>query len=66
MNETLKAQARYSGYRDRIVVDCCPYCGGTHYHGATGDDQGQSREADCFRGEYKLDFTPLQVKGESE
>ncbi len=49
-----KAKARY-GFRNRIIVDNCPYCGKTHYHSPGGDD-GQ-RMADCGKGEYILDFS---------
>lgn len=40
---------------NRIVVDVCPYCGWIHYHlPPIGDG---IRLADCFKGEYVLDFT---------
>lgn len=53
MEEVKTAKARY-GF-NRIVVDDCPYCHKTHYHGfPIGDGQ---RMADCFQGEYILDFT---------
>lgn len=51
---TVKAKARVGG-TGRIVVDDCPFCHKTHYHMLPEGD-GQ-RLADCFRGEYILDFT---------
>ena len=48
------AEARHSGL-GKIVVDKCPYCGGTHYHNYP-EAEG-IREAECLRGEYKLDFS---------
>ena len=50
----LKAKARYSYGTGRIIVDDCPYCHRTHYHNHP-IDSGQ-RMADCFQGEYILDF----------
>lgn len=39
-----------------LVVAHCPYCGKRHrhYHGGSGDEL--IREADCFRGQYKLEL----------
>lgn len=51
-----KAKARY-GFRGRIVVDVCPYCGKTHHHNPGPDDDDLQRLADCFKGEYVLDFS---------
>ena len=48
----LKAKARW-GFK-RIVVDDCPYCHRTHYHNAPVGEG--ARMADCFKGEYLLDF----------
>lgn len=48
----LKAKARW-GF-NRIVVDDCPYCHRAHYHNAPIGEG--ARTADCFRGEYLLDF----------
>lgn len=53
-NETKKAKARYGG-TGRIVVDDCPFCHHTHYHNPpVGEGQ---RAADCYQGEYILDFS---------
>lgn len=52
----LKAKARW-GFQ-RIVVDDCPYCHRTHYHNAPVGEG--ARMADCFRGEYMLDFEDTQ------
>lgn len=54
--EVKEAKARY-GFRNRIVVDSCPYCGRTHYHSRGGADDNLQRVADCFKGEYKLVFS---------
>lgn len=61
MQEEVKiAKARIGG-SGRIVVDSCPYCLRTHYHNLpVGEGQ---RMADCFMGEYTLDFNTTQ-KGE--
>ncbi len=58
MSEKLpKAKARF-GFQDRVVVDECPHCGRKHVHGySEGNNQ---READCFQGQYILDFTEAQ------
>jgi hypothetical protein len=53
---TPKVRARISGFRGRIVVDICPYCKGTHYH-SPSSSQIEVRLADCFKGEYILDFS---------
>jgi hypothetical protein len=48
------AKARF-GYAGRIVVDECPYCHKSHCHNPpVGEGQ---RMADCFQGEYILDFS---------
>ena len=48
----IKAKARY-GFKN-IVVDDCPFCHHTHYH---NHPVGEGvRMADCFKGEYLLDF----------
>lgn len=48
-----KVKARFGG-SGRIVVDYCPFCHHTHYHNQpVGEGQ---RMADCFKGEYLLDF----------
>lgn len=51
--KVLVAKARVGG-SGRIVVDDCPYCHRTHYH-SLPIGEGQ-RLADCFIGEYTLDF----------
>ncbi len=48
----IKAKARL-GFRN-IVVDDCPYCHRTHYHNPPIAEG--VRMADCFKGEYLLDF----------
>ena len=49
----LTAKARFGG-SGRIVVDDCHYCHRTHYHSLpVGEGQ---RLAECFIGEYLLDF----------
>lgn len=48
------AHAHY-GFR-RIVVERCPYCEGTHYHNEPVS-QGDTREADCFKGQYIIVFS---------
>lgn len=54
-NEIPKVKARYSLGTNRIIVDKCPYCGGMHYHSLpVGEGQ---RLADCYKGEYVLDFS---------
>jgi hypothetical protein len=41
MVEIREAKAHY-GFRNGIVVNDCPYCGGTHYHSqGPVDDSGQ-------------------------
>lgn len=59
-----KASARF-GFRGRIVVDKCPYCGGVHHHALAPDGRAGQRMADCFRGEYVLTFeSPSSSIGE--
>lgn len=49
------AKARFGHGTGRIIVDECPYCRKTHYHNPpVGEGQ---RMADCFQGEYVLDFS---------
>lgn len=58
----IKAKARY-GFKN-IVVDDCPFCHHTHYH---NHPVGEGvRMADCFQGEYLLDFEPAQPSGQGE
>lgn len=49
-----RAQARLA--INVIVVDRCPYCARTHRHSPAADGALQ-RMADCFSGEYILDFS---------
>lgn len=63
INPILKAKARY-GFRGRIVVDTCPYCSRTHHHNPGGSDDDLRRLADCFKGEYVLDFSPEPLDAE--
>jgi hypothetical protein len=59
--EVKTAKARVGG-TGRIVVDDCPFCHRTHYHSfPIGEGQ---RMADCFRGEYVLDFTTATERGQ--
>lgn len=51
-----KVKAHY-GFRGRIVVDMCPYCGRAHHHNPGGFDDDLRRLTDCFQGEYVLDFS---------
>ena len=54
-NEIRTAKARYGYGTGRIIVDDCPYCHKTHYHNPpVGEGQ---RMADCYQGEYILDFS---------
>jgi len=54
-DEVKKAKARYGYGTGRIIVDDCPYCHKTHYHNLpVGEGQ---RMADCYQGEYILDFS---------
>ena len=55
-----EAQARF-GFRDRIIVESCPYCGCQHAHYSTGSDEGKPRMADCLQGEYLLRFKERDV-----
>ena len=42
------------------VVDHCPYCGQSHRHYSAGPGDELIREADCFRGQYKLELDEPQ------
>ena len=54
----VKAKARY-GYKG-IVVDDCPFCHRTHRHNhSVGEGV---RMAECFGGEYLLDFEAAEQK----
>lgn len=50
-----KAKARF-GFRNRIVVDNCPFCHKTHYHSIGSSDDDFTRMPDCFKGKYLLTF----------
>lgn len=63
INKVPKVKARY-GFRDRIVVDVCLYCGKAHYHNPGGPDDDLQRLADCFKGEYILDFSGEQPEAD--
>lgn len=64
MNEVKKAKARFGHGTGRIIVDDCPFCHRTHYHNPPVDS-GQ-RMADCFQGEYILDFEPEKPEWTAE
>ena len=54
----VKAKARY-GYKG-IVVDDCPFCHRSHRH---NHPVGEGvRMAECFGGEYLLDFEAAEQK----
>lgn len=55
------AKARFSYGTGRIIVDECPYCHKTHYHNLPVGES--KRMADCFQGEYVLDFNETPNKG---
>lgn len=49
-----RAKARF-GFGSRIIVEDCPYCHRQHVHySPVGEGQ---HAADCFLGEYILDFS---------
>ena len=58
----IKAKARY-GFKN-IVVDDCPFCHHTHYHNHPVMEG--VRMADCFQGEYLLDFEAAQPSGQED
>lgn len=48
-----------------IVVDDCPYCHRQHRHSLASDEYPGAviqRQADCFRGEYRIRFDELEAK----
>lgn len=50
------------GYTTNSILAACPYCGNVHRHSLpVGDGK---RMADCFKGEYVLDFTPSEEQTE--
>ena len=51
--EVREARGHY-GFRGRIVVPRCPYCGCEHYHSSGGASDDYRRLADCYRGEYVI------------
>lgn len=61
-NKLPRAKARY-GFNNRIVVDKCPYCGKTHYHGMGPVGETSQRLAECFQGEYILNFSEENKNG---
>lgn len=62
------AFARYAGIGSsasgarRIIVDSCPYCGHTHRHIEALGETANQRLADCFRGEYVLQFAEVHAR----
>ena len=58
----VKAKARY-GYKG-IVVDDCPFCHRTHRH---NHPVGEGvRMAECFGGEYLLDFEAAEYRVQAD
>lgn len=58
----VKAKARY-GYKG-IVVDDCPFCHRSHRH---NHPVGEGvRMAECFGGEYLLDFEAAQQSAQAD
>ncbi|MFA6213486.1 MAG: hypothetical protein WC714_28880 [Candidatus Obscuribacterales bacterium] len=64
MNTIPKAKARIGYGTNRIIVDNCPYCHRTHYHNLPVGEG--LRMADCYQGEYILDFTESNRKALEE